>query len=147
MKIALATDHAGFELKETLIAHLTEAGHEVVDCGAHTLDPHDDYPDFIRTAAEKVVSGEVERGIILGGSGQGEAIVANRLPGIRAVVYYGEPSDILRLSREHNDANVLSLGARFLATDEAQNAVSTWLATPFSRDERHVRRIQKIDPR
>ena len=145
MKIALATDHAGFELKETLKAHLTEAGHEVVDCGAHTLDPNDDYPDFIRTAAEKVASGEVERGIILGGSGQGEAIVANRVPGIRAVVYYGEPSDILRLSREHNDANVLSLGARFLATDEAQNAVSTWLATPFSGDERHVRRIKKLD--
>jgi len=145
MKIALATDHAGFELKETLKAYLSEAGHEVMDCGAMALDPNDDYPDFIRVAAEKVASGEVECGIILGGSGQGEAIAANRVPGVRAVVYYGEPTDILRLSREHNDANVLSLGARFLATDEAKQAVTTWLATPFSGDERHMRRIAKLD--
>jgi ribose 5-phosphate isomerase B len=144
MKIALATDHAGFELKETLKVHLAEAGHEVVDCGAG-VDPNDDYPDFIRAAAEKVSGREVERGIILGGSGQGEAIAANRVPGVRAVVYYGEPSDILRLSREHNDANMLSLGARFLATEEAKNAVTVWLNTPFSGDERHVRRINKLE--
>ena len=149
MKVIFATDHAGYELKEVLKTHVASLGHEVVDMGASVFDEHDDYPDFIlpavRAIADSVVNGEETRGIILGGSGQGEAIVANRVPGIRAIVYYGEPSDILRLSREHNDANVLSLGARFLATEEAKQAVSVWLATPFSSDERHARRIKKID--
>lgn len=145
MKIALAADHAGYELKEVLKAHLLSSGHEVEDVGAHALDPHDDYPDFIVPAAHMVAEGSCERAIILGGSGQGEAMAANRVPGVRAAVYYGEPSDIVRLSREHNDANTLSLGARFLATEEAVRAVDTWLSTPFSGDERHARRIAMLD--
>jgi ribose 5-phosphate isomerase B len=145
MKIALASDHAGYEMKEALKAHLISSGHSVEDFGATTLNHEDDYPDFIVPAAHAVADGVCERGIILGGSGQGEAIAANRVPGVRAVVYYGEPSDIIRLSREHNDANVLSLGARFLATDEAIRAVSTWLATNFTNDVRHLRRITKLD--
>jgi ribose 5-phosphate isomerase B len=149
MKVIFATDHAGFELKNALIEHVESLGHTVEDMGAHEAVSDDDYPDYIRPAARAVAEagarGEEVRGIILGGSGQGEAIVANRVPGVRAVVYYGEPSDILHLSREHNDANILSLGARFLATEEAKHAVATWLATSFSHDERHVRRIRKID--
>lgn len=145
MKIALAADHAGYELKEVLKAHLLSGGHEVDDVGAHALDQTDDYPDFIVPAAHMVAEGSCERAIILGGSGQGEAMAANRVPGVRAAVYYGEPSDIVRLSREHNDSNILSLGARFLATEEAVRAVDTWLSTPFSGDERHARRIAMLD--
>ncbi len=121
-------------------------GHTVEDCGAHTLDESDDYPDFVAAAARRVAAAPNEtRGIVLGGSGQGEAMVANRSAGVRAAVYYGGSLDIVRLSREHNDANVLSLGARFLTPEEAQEAVRLWLATPFPGDARHVRRIQKID--
>lgn len=145
MKIALAADHAGYELKETLKTFLAEQGHEIVDFGATSEDPADDYPDFVRPAAQAVASGEVERAIILGGSGQGEAIAANRINGVRAVVFYGGPEEIVTLSREHNDANVLSLGARFLTTDSARAAVMVWLSTAFSGDERHVLRIAKID--
>jgi ribose 5-phosphate isomerase B len=144
MKIVLASDHAGYELKEVLKTHLVSLGHEVEDVGANTLDPTDDYPNFIVPAAHMVADGVCERGIILGGSGQGEAMAANRVMGVRAAVYYGEPSDIVRLSREHNDANILSLGARFLAQEEALRAVDAWLAAPFSGDERHARRIQKL---
>jgi ribose 5-phosphate isomerase B len=145
MRIALASDHAGYELKEVLKAHLISGGHEVEDSGAHALDPADDYPDFIVPAAHMVSDGICERAIVLGGSGQGEAMAANRVAGVRAVVYYGEPSDIIRLSREHNDANVLSLGARFLSKEEAVSAVDAWLGTPFSEDERHARRIAMLD--
>lgn len=145
MKIALGTDHAGFELKETLKAFLTEHGHTVVDYGATSPEPGDDYPDFVVPAARAVAHGDAERAIILGGSGQGEAMGANRIKGVRATVYYGGKTDILKFSREHNDANVLSLGARFLSVDDAQSAVLLWLATEFSGDERHVRRIKKLD--
>lgn len=145
MKIAFGADHAGFELKEKLKTFVIEAGHEVVDFGATSEDPADDYPDFIRPAAQAVANGDAERAIILGGSGQGEAIVANRINGVRAVVFYGGPEEIVTLSREHNDANVLSLGARFLTADSARAAVMMWLSTAFSGDERHVRRIAKID--
>ncbi len=153
MKVIFASDHAGFTLKEILRAHVATLGYEVEDMGAHMYDVEDDYPDVIRPAAKRVAElGSEALGIILGGSGQGEAIIANRVPGIRAVVYYGAPAhghghgaDIIVLSREHNDANVLSLGARFLSEDDAKDAVTLWLETKFSSDERHVRRIAKID--
>lgn len=145
MKIALGADHAGFEMKEALKAFLHEEGHEIVDCGAKVCDNADDYPDFIAPAARAVSDGGVDRAIILGGSGQGEAMVANRFPRVRAAVFYGGTRDVLLLSREHNDANVLSLGARFLSVEEAKDIVSLWLVTPFSNDPRHVRRVKKLD--
>lgn len=146
MKIYFAADHAGFELKEILREYVRQLGFTVEDCGAETLDPNDDYPAFMKAAAFAVAENPLERkAIILGGSGQGEAIVANRVSGIRAVVYYGGPTDIVRLSREHNDANVLSLGARFLHEQDAKDAVKLWLTTSFIGDERHTRRIASID--
>jgi len=145
MKIYLGTDHAGFELKEKIKPFLLEKGYEVKDFGAFSFDGDDDYPDFIRPVAEAVSKDQESRGIIFGGSGQGEAMVANRFSGVRATVYYGGPEDIIRLSREHNDANVLSLGARFLDDEEAFNAVELWLSLPFSGEERHQRRVDKID--
>jgi len=144
MKIYLATDHAGFELKEKLLGFLVDKGYELEDFGALSYDKQDDYPDFILKAAQAVALDEGSKGIILGGSGQGEAIVANKVKGIRAVVYYGGHEDIIRLSREHNDANILSLGARFLSEDEAKKSIELWLNTSFSEEERHKRRIQKI---
>lgn len=145
MKIYLATDHAGFEMKEQIKAALIQDGVEVQDCGAHTYDENDDYPDFIKLAAE-AVSGDLEnsRAIILGGSGQGEAMLANKFPGVRAVVFYGAQGEIITLSREHNNANVLSIGARFVTAEEAKRIVKVWLRTEFSQDERHVRRLAKI---
>jgi ribose 5-phosphate isomerase B len=144
MKIYLATDHAGFELKEKIKEFLVDAGHEVEDFGARSYDPQDDYPDYILKAAEAIAKYPEGRAIILGGSGQGEAMVANRHKGVRAVVYYGGDKRVLELSREHNDANTLALGARFLNDPEAFEAVKLWLETPFSGDERHVRRIGKF---
>jgi ribose 5-phosphate isomerase B len=145
MKIFFASDHAGFALKEVLKSFVTELDHEAVDCGAHTLDEGDDYPDFVSLAAQKLSQDETARAIILGASGEGEAIVANRFNGIRAIVYYGGNRDIITLSRQDNDANTLSLGARFISEVEAKEAVRLWLSTAFSGDERHVRRIKKID--
>lgn len=147
MKIFIATDHAGFELKNALVPFLSEElGHEVVDCGAFVYDESDDYPDFISVAIGNLKEeGSEASAIILGGSGQGEAMLANRYSGIRATVYYGGPEEIITLSREHNDANVLSLGARFLDEASAKSVVSLWLNTSFSNEERHVRRIEKID--
>lgn len=146
MKIFIAADHAGFELKSTLLIELTKSGFTVEDCGAYTLDPEDDYPEFVRTVAQKVSENpEGHRGIVIGGSGQGEAIVANRLPNVRAAVYYGGSEEIITLSREHNDANILSLGARFLTPEDAVRLVKKWLETSFSGDPRHVRRIHHID--
>jgi len=144
MKIYFASDHAGFELKEKLKEFLKEKGYEVEGLGDFVYDEQDDYPDFIFKAAKAVAEDEGSKGIILGGSGQGEAIAANKVKGIRAVVYYGGPEDIVKLSREHNDANILSLGARFLSEEEAKKVVDLWLKTPFSGEERHKRRIQKI---
>lgn len=147
MKVVFATDHAGFELKEILVPYVqSELGYPVEDLGAHVHDPEDDYPDYIARAALKV-SGQPGniRGIILGGSGQGEAIVANRFKGVRAAVYYGGPEEIVTLSREHNDANMLSLGARFMDPEAAKKAVQNWLGTAFSKDDRHVRRIKKME--
>lgn len=145
MKLYLGADHAGFELKEKLKAHLHESGYSFEDKGAYTLDETDDYPDFCRPVAEAVVADPESKGIVIGGSGIGEAIVANRTKGIRASIYYGGALDIIKLSREHNDANVLSLGARMVLEEEALHAVKLFLETPFTGDERHVRRIRKID--
>lgn len=149
MKIYFAADHAGFEYKEILVPFVRDTlGHEVVDCGAYDHEEGDDYPVFIQKAAEAVSQNPTEtKAIILGGSGQGEAIAANRYAGVRAALYYGGSTDIVKLSREHNDANVLSLGARFLSIEEAKVAVSLWLASEFTKDERHVRRIAQIDGR
>lgn len=144
MKIHLGSDHAGFELKEALKAHLTGAGHEVIDHGASTYDGEDDYPDFIYPTARAVAAEPGGRGIILGGSGQGEAMTANRVPGVRAALYYGGSERIITLSREHNNANILSLGARFVSTEEALRVIDLWLAAPF-KGGRHQRRIEKID--
>ncbi len=144
MKVYLATDHAGFELKTKVKEFLQKEGIEVEDLGAHTLDPEDDYPDFISKAAEAVSKDSSSKAIILGGSGQGEAIVANKFPNVRAAVYYGGQSKMPKITREHNDSNVLSLGARFLTEEEAREAVKLFLDTPFSNEERHSRRIQKI---
>lgn len=145
MKIFIGTDHAGFELKEKLVVFLRELGHTVEDLGAHTYNEVDDYPDFIRPVALAVARDPESRGIILGGSGQGEAICANRVSGVRAAVYYGGAVDIAVLSREHNDANVLSLGARFIEDEEAQEIVRVWLETPFGGVGRHAKRNTKID--
>ena len=145
MRVYIATDHAGFDLKNTLIPFIESLGHEVIDCGASTLQEDDDYPDFVKKAAQAVSKEETALGIVLGGSGQGEAMVANRVPKVRAVVYYGGDINVIRLGKQHNNANILSLGARFLSEEEAEEAVRTFFETPFSGDERHVRRIQKID--
>lgn len=150
MKVIFASDHAGFALKEVLREYVASLGYEVEDMGAYAYDANDDYPDVIAPAALAVAAQNNTKGIILGGSGQGEAIVANRIPGIRAIVYYGEPAGehvehIIPLSREHNDANILSLGARFLSDVEAKEAVRLWLSTSFGNDERHARRIARID--
>ena len=156
MKIHLAADHAGFELKEKIKEFLAGLGHEIIDHGAFEFNADDDYPDFIRPTAEAVANDPESRGIILGGSGQGEAMVANRLRGVRAAVYYGPAfakasdgqvasEEIIKLSREHNDANVLALGARFISGQIALDIVKLWLDTKFSDEERHKRRIQKIE--
>ena len=145
MKIYIGTDHAGFEMKENLTSFLRELGHDVKDMGAHSFEALDDYPDFIRPVAEAVAEETSSRGNILGGSGQGEAMCANRVKGVRAAVYYGGTVDIAILSREHNDANILSLGARFVEMDEAKEVVRVWLETPFSGEEKHARRIAKLD--
>lgn len=142
--VFLGTDHAGFELKDAVKAHLETSGYEVEDMGAHWYDGDDDYPDFIQPVAEAVAKDPFSRGIILGGSGQGEAMCANRTKGVRAAVYYGGSEEIVRLSREHNNANILSLAARFLHNDEAIQAVDLWLSLPFEGG-RHQHRIDKLD--
>lgn len=145
MKVHLATDHAGFELKESLKPFIESLGCEVVDHGAFSYDATDDYPDFIEKAATAVSEKPEDRAIVMGASGQGEDMVADKFEHVRSAVYYGGPLEIVQLSRQHNDANVLSLGAKFLTVEEAQEAVKLWLETPFSGEERHERRIEKID--
>jgi ribose 5-phosphate isomerase B len=141
----LASDHAGFELKKEIVAFLKQQKIRFVDVGPHSYDPEDDYPDFIIPAAQKVAENpQRNKAIILGGSGQGEAIAANKVRGVRAAVFYGGHPDILTLSKEHNDANILSLGARFLSKPEMKRAITKWLSTRFPRHKRHVRRIEKI---
>lgn len=143
--VFLGADHAGFFLKEFLETRLREAGYATRDFGAFSCDPDDDYPDIIARVAKAIAENPDTRGIIMGGSGQGEAMEANRTRGVRAAVFYGGPRSILTLSREHNDANVLSLGARFLTNEEAWEAVRLWLETQFSDAPRHARRIRKLD--
>lgn len=145
MKIYIGTDHAGFALKETLKVYLIDLGHEVEDKGAYTYNEGDDYPDFVRPVAEAVASDKESLGIVLGKSGEGEAMVTDKIEGIRTAVYYGGSLDIPRLAREHNNANILSLGAGFLTEDEAKMAVKIFIETPFSGEERHERRIEKIE--
>lgn len=161
MKVFIAADHTGFILKNTLIEYVRDVLlYEVEDMGAHELDPEDDYPDFIQPCATQVAASQGSLGIVLGGSGQGEAMAANRMPGARAAVFYGQaratgainaegaPSldgyDIVRLAREHNDANLLSLAARFVSEEDAKEAVRIFLETAFTGAERHRRRIAKF---
>jgi ribose 5-phosphate isomerase B len=161
MKIFLATDHTGFALKEKLKTFLHEKGFSVEDCGAYTFNKDDDYPDFIAKAAEAVGKDpQNTRGIIFGGSGQGEAMVANKINGVRCALFYtpaiptqavnaegdasSDPFEILKLTREHNGANVLSIGVRFVKEEDVMKAVLLWLNAPDPTNERHLRRIEKI---
>lgn len=143
--IVLASDHAGYKLKEKIKAHLLEKGYVVKDVGATVLQANDDYPAYMAKAA-RIVSQDSKKicAILFGGSGQGEAMVANRFSKVRAAVYYGGKEKIVTLSREHNDANVLSLGARFLTDAEAQRVVMKWLRTKFSGEARHRRRLKQL---
>lgn len=185
MQVYIASDHAGFELKQALAAFLREKGIAVEDMGPSIYKEYDDYPDFILPLAKKVAEEKGSFGVAIGASGQGEAMAANRIRGVRAAVYYGSTSlttggmsevkqtvsgaeaeipqseprlgasergeisaqanSVVTLAREHNDANVLSLGARFISVDEAKSAVELFLNTPFSNEERHIRRIAKLD--
>ncbi len=145
MKIYIGSDHAGFEMKREISAFLATLPYESFDCGPHEYHHDDDYPDYISQVAEQVSKDPDSKGIVIGFSGQGEAMVANRFPGVRCAEYYGGSKHILTLSREHNDANMLSLGAHFLTSMEAKYAIELWLNTKFSGDERHIRRIKKIE--
>ncbi|HEX7859780.1 MAG TPA: ribose 5-phosphate isomerase B [Verrucomicrobiae bacterium] len=142
MKIAIASDHAGFEYKEKIKAFLQGLGHSVTDFGTNSTESVD-YPEFIRPAAEAVARGECERGIVLGGSGNGEAIVANKVRGVRCALCWSE--DTARWARQHNDANVMAIGQRTLPVELALNLVRIWLATEFEGG-RHSRRVQMIEP-
>jgi ribose 5-phosphate isomerase B len=144
VKIFLASDHAGFELKNKLVEYLRAQGREVKDYGPMHLEMGDDYPLLIKPLAVAVALEQGSMGIAIGGSGQGEAMECNRVKGVRAAVYYGGSHEIIKLSRQHNDANVLSLGARFISETEAKAAVDVWLSTAFSGDERHARRIKEL---
>ena len=147
MKVYLATDHRGFELKGKIKQWLTDWGFDFEDMGNEEFDPNDDYPDFVFLAAKKVARDpDNSRAIVLGASGQGEAMVANRHKGVRAAVYYGGPKEIITLSREHNNANVLALGAAFLHDELfTKTMIHLWLDTPFPNAQRHKRRNDKMD--
>ncbi len=160
MKVYLATDHAGFELKNKVVEFLKKEGYEVEDCGPETYDKNDDYPDFISKAALKVSENPDDFGIVFGGSGQGEAIVANKFKNVRCALFYGpiippiatdisgkesdDPYEMLRLTREHNNSNMLSIGVRFMSASDAMNAIKLFLNSKYSGEERHARRIEKI---
>jgi ribose 5-phosphate isomerase B len=144
MKVFIGSDHAGFELKEHLVHYLEENGIEVVDKGPHVFTAGDDYPDWISLVGEAISTEPQARGVVIGLSGQGEAMVANKFKNVRAGVYYDGPIEIVKLLREHNDANVLSLGAKFVSKEQAERAVDLFIETQFSEDERHIRRIKKI---
>jgi ribose 5-phosphate isomerase B len=159
MKVYFAADHAGFEMKNALVTFVRSLGHEAIDYGADAFDANDDYPPIIARAgkalSEDAKKGEDSRAIVLGGSGQGEAVVMNRFKGVRCALFHGgsmtqtdmsgHTFDMLVSTRVHNNSNALSLAARFLSQEEAQKAVESWLSTPFSGEERHVRRIKQID--
>ena len=145
MHLYLASDHAGFALKQELVLFLRTAGHEVIDMGPAAFAQDDDYPLYCTPCAQKVAADAGSFGIVVGHSGQGEAMAANRVMGARAAVYYGGSDEVLLLSRQHNNANILSLGAQFVPPESAKHAVALWLATPFSGGERHLRRIGQLD--
>lgn len=157
MRVVFAADHGGFALKEILKPFVASLGYEVEDVGAHTLDMADDYPPIIQAGARRVAEDlKNNRGIIIGGSGQGEAFAANRIKGIRAVVYYGEPKrpqidadgkalDMISSTREHNDSNILSLAGRFLSEEEAKDAVKRWLEATYEPSSRHEKRHKLVD--
>ena len=142
MRVHIGTDHAGFELKNKVVEHLRDEGYEVVDHGAHEYDADDDYPGFCIAAAEGVVADPGSLGIVIGGSGNGEQISANKVEGIRAALVWNE--DTAKLARQHNNANVVSVGGRQHSVDEALHLIDVFLAEPFSEGERHIRRIGKI---
>lgn len=144
-KIYLGTDHKGFRIKEKVKSWLKDWGYEVEDFGAYGLDPDDDYPDFVSKVAEKVSEdSRNSRGIVLGATGEGEAIVANKYKSVRASVYYGGPEEIIALARDHSDVNVLSLGVLFLDEETIKKMLKLWLDKPFSGTVRHIRRLNKI---
>jgi len=143
MRIAVGGDHAGFELKTLLVPWLQSTGHEVEDLGAHTLDPEDDYPDFAAAVAQAVAEGKAERGIVICGSGVGACVVANKIPGIRASVCHDLYS--ARQGVEHDELNVLSLGARVVGLELAQQLTTEFLVARFTGEERHVRRLAKVN--
>lgn len=144
--IHLATDHAGLELKDKIKVWLQEQEFLVIDHGAMIFDTEDDFPDYVSVAAKAVSLGEEDcRAIIFGGSGNGEAMMANRYPKVRAAVYYGGNPEIVKLSRTHNDANILSLGARFISELEAKEVITTWLETAVLTEEKRTRRNKKIE--
>lgn len=142
MKIAIGSDHAGFEMKEHIKKYLKEKGYEYHDFGAETLDPQDDYPIYGEKVAKAVASGNYDRGIAICGTGIGISIAANKVPGIRAATSYN--IEMAKISRLHNDANVLALGGRITDIDLALKIVDEWLKTPFTDEERHIRRINQI---
>ncbi|WP_229072992.1 ribose-5-phosphate isomerase [Actinoplanes sp. DH11] len=142
MRLYLGSDHAGFELKSHLVNHLTKQGHDVVDVGPHAYDPEDDYPVFCFHTGAKVVADPGSLGIVIGGSGNGEQIAANKVPGVRSALVW--KTEIAELARQHNDSNVIAIGARQHTLDEATAFVETFIATPFSGNPRHARRIAQL---
>ena len=152
MKIAIASDHAGFELKEEMIKFLKDFNFDVIDMGAKSLDEDDDYPDYIKKVGEYISENSNAnefRGIVIGGSGQGENICANKYKDVRSILIYGNDMElnenIAKLSREHNNANVISFGARFIEAENALKVLQVWLNEVFSNEERHVRRLSKLE--
>ena len=154
-KVFFACDHAGYGLKSAIMPYVRDLGHEIEDLGAFEMNPTDDYPDFIVPCAKAVAANPGSYGITFGGNGQGEAMAANRVKGVRAAVFYGEQPDlqtdiegnrisIVESERLHDNANILSIGARFVGVEAAKQAIKTFLSTPFSDDERHVRRLAKF---
>ncbi|WP_026416180.1 ribose-5-phosphate isomerase [Actinomadura oligospora] len=142
MRVFLGSDHAGYELKEHLVDWLKNNGHEPVDCGAFVYDAVDDYPPFVLRAAQRTVAEPGSLGIVIGGSGNGEAIAANKIKGARAALVFSD--DTARLAREHNDANIISLGARQYSVEDATRFVELFLGTPYSKEPRHTRRIKML---
>ncbi|MER7419659.1 ribose-5-phosphate isomerase [Micromonospora peucetia] len=142
MRVYLGSDHAGFELKVHLVNHLTKEGYDVVDVGPHAYDPDDDYPAFCLHTGDRVVADDGSLGVVIGGSGNGEQIAANKVVGVRAALAWS--IDTAQLAREHNDANVVAVGARQHTLDEATAIVEAFLTTPFSGNERHARRIAQV---
>lgn len=161
MKVYLGTDHAGFELKEKVKALLEKEGFKVEDLGAYEYDKNDDYPDFISKVGQALSKDPESKGIVFGSSGQGEAMVANKYKNVRAAVFYApvvpahnvdvtgrisqDPFEMIKLTREHNNANVLSMGAKILKEEDAIKAIKLWLETPFTNEERHQRRVEKLN--